>query len=144
MPTTARNRPEDLTARLGEVSGVAKGEALLKVLREVKNQIIGNKTKKLRYLHLGAVPKIVSVLAAAASEGGDSSIIVQAAAAVGSFACGVEDGVRAVVEAGAVPHLIRILSHPDEKVIPICYWCSKSFICGSSPWLSQKCVSCEV
>lgn len=118
MPTTAaRNRPEDLTARLGEVSGVAKGEALLKVLREVKNQIIGNKTKKLRYLHLGAVPKIVSVLAAAASDGGDSSIIVQAAAAIGSFACGVEDGVRAVVEAGCVPHLIQILSHPDEKVI---------------------------
>ncbi|KAI0516420.1 hypothetical protein KFK09_009095 [Dendrobium nobile] len=118
MPTTAAsNRPEDLTARLSEVGGVGKGEALLKVLREVKNQIIGNKTKKLRYLHLGAVPKIVSVLAAVASDGGDSAIIVQAAAVIGSFSCGVEDGVRAVVEAGAVPHLIRILSYPDEKVI---------------------------
>ncbi|XP_020574778.1 armadillo repeat-containing protein 8 isoform X2 [Phalaenopsis equestris] len=118
MPTkAASNRPEDLAARLGEVSGVAKGEALLKALREVKNQIIGNKTKKRRFLYLGAVPKIVSVLAAADSDGGDPAIIVQAVAAIGSFACGVEDGVRAVVEAGAVPHLIRILSYPNEKVI---------------------------
>lgn len=121
MPTlAASNRPEDLTASLGEVFGVGKGDVLLKSLREVKNQIIGNKTKKLRYLRLGAVPKIVSVLDSAASNGGDSensSIIVQAAAALGSFACGMEDGARAVVEAGAVPHLIRILSHPNEKVI---------------------------
>lgn len=129
MPASAaNNRPEDLTARLGvgAGAGAAQGEALLKALREVKNQIIGNKTKKLLYLHLGAVPKIVSVLAAAAassssdsggiSRGGDAAVIVQAAAAIGSFACGVEDGVRAVLDAGAVPHLTSILSHDDEKV----------------------------
>ncbi|KAK8937733.1 hypothetical protein KSP40_PGU015256 [Platanthera guangdongensis] len=121
MPTlAASNRPEDLAASLSEVVGVENGAALLKTLREVKNQIIGNKTKKLQYLHLGAVPKIVSVLASASSgaaDGGDSVIIVQAAAALGSFACGVEDGARAVVEAGAVPHLVRFLSHPNGKVI---------------------------
>ncbi|XP_064982118.1 uncharacterized protein LOC135623269 isoform X2 [Musa acuminata AAA Group] len=128
MPASAaNNRPEDLTARLGVGAGAAQGEALLKALREVKNQIIGNKTKKLLYLHLGAVPKIVSVLAAAAaspssdsggiSRGGDAAVIVQAAAAIGSFACGVEDGVRAVLDAGAVPHLTSILSHDDEKVV---------------------------
>ncbi|CAL9167523.1 unnamed protein product [Musa hybrid cultivar] len=128
MPASAaNNRPEDLTARLGVGAGAAQGEALLKALREVKNQIIGNKTKKLLYLHLGAVPKIVSLLAAAAassssdsggiSRGGDAAVIVQAAAAIGSFACGVEDGVRAVLDAGAVPHLTSILSHDDEKVV---------------------------
>lgn len=118
MPTLATSsRPEDLTASLGEVIGVENGAVLFKTLREVKNQIIGNKTKKLQYLHLGAVPKIVSALASASSDGGDSVIIVQAAAVLGSFACGVEDGARAVVEAGAVPHLVRILSHPDGKVI---------------------------
>ncbi|KAG0464313.1 hypothetical protein HPP92_020382 [Vanilla planifolia] len=95
MPSSAAtNRPEDLMEKLGVCATDKQGEVLLKALREVKNQIIGNKTKKLLYLHLGA-----------------------AAAAIGSFACGVEDGTRAVVEAGAVPHLIQILSHPDEKVV---------------------------
>ncbi|XP_042413293.1 armadillo repeat-containing protein 8-like [Zingiber officinale] len=124
MPSSAvTNRPEEVTARLGVGGGAAQGEALLKALREVKNQIIGNKTKKLLYLQLGAVPKIVSVLAAsvASSLGGagleDAPVIVQAAAAIGSFACGVEDGVRAVLDAGAVPHLISILSHHDDKVV---------------------------
>lgn len=125
MPSSAAiNRPEEVTARLGIGGAAAQGEALLKALREVKNQIIGNKTKKLLYLQLGAVPKIVSVLSAAvsaaASLGGagreDARVIVQAAAAIGSFACGVEDGVRAVLDAGAVPHLISILSHHDDKV----------------------------
>lgn len=117
MPASATgNRPEELAERLAVGDAAAEGEALLKVLREVKNQIIGNKTKKLRFLHLGAVPRISSVLASSAG-GGDAALIVQAAAAIGSFACGVEDGVRAVLDAGAVPHLIRILSHPDEKVV---------------------------
>nr|XP_010931024.1 armadillo repeat-containing protein 8 [Elaeis guineensis] len=117
MPASATgNRPDELAERLGVGGAAAEGEALLKALREVKNQIIGNKTKKLLYLHLGAVPRIVSVLASAAG-GGDAALIVQAAAAIGSFACGVEDGVRAVLDAGAVLHLTRILSHPDEKVV---------------------------
>lgn len=117
MPASAMgNRPEELAERLGVGGSAAEGEALLKALREVKNQIIGNKTKKLLYLHLGAVPRIVSVLASVAG-GGDAALIVQAVAAIGSFACGVEDGVRAVLDAGAVPHLTRILSHPNEKVI---------------------------
>ncbi|KAG0465787.1 hypothetical protein HPP92_019951 [Vanilla planifolia] len=121
MPSSAAtNRPEDLMEKLGVCATDKQGEVLLKALREVKNQIIGNKTKKLLYLHLGAVPKVVSVLAALSSAVGgaaEAPVIVQAAAAIGSFACGVEDGTRAVVEAGAVPHLIQILSHPDEKVV---------------------------
>ncbi|XP_026664778.1 armadillo repeat-containing protein 8 isoform X1 [Phoenix dactylifera] len=117
MPASATaNRPEELVERLGVGGAAAEGEALLKALREVKNQIIGNKTKKLLYLHLGAVPRIVSVLASAEG-GGDAALIVQAAAAIGSFACGVEDGVRAVLDADAVPQLTRILSYPDEKVV---------------------------
>ncbi|WOK93064.1 hypothetical protein Cni_G01757 [Canna indica] len=121
MPSSVvRTRPEDLAARLGVGGAAEQGDALLRVVREVKNQIIGNKTKKLRYLHLGAVPKIVSVLAAASQGGaghGDAAVIVQAAAAIGSFACGVEDGVRAVLDSGALPHLTSILSHPEEKVV---------------------------
>ena len=82
-------------------------------LREIKNQIIGNRTKKLLYLRLGAVPAVVAALAA---PGASPAALVQAAAAAGSFACGVDDGVRAVLAAGAVGHLTRLLAHPDNKV----------------------------
>ena len=82
-------------------------------LREIKNQIIGNRTKKLLYLRLGAVPAVVAALA---EPGASPAALVQAAAAAGSFACGVDDGARAVLAAGAVGHLTRLLAHHDEKV----------------------------
>ncbi|KAK1313611.1 hypothetical protein QJS10_CPA06g01807 [Acorus calamus] len=121
MPATkTNNRPEELTERLSSAaSGGGGGDGgLLKVLREVKNQIIGNRTKKLWYLKLGAVPTIVSILSSAADS--DSALIVQAAAALGSFACGVDAGARAVLDGGAVPILVRLLSNRDEKVVDAC------------------------
>ncbi|CAL4990197.1 unnamed protein product [Urochloa decumbens] len=122
-------RPEELTARLagsgpalgagcGGSGAGAGGEAAeherVRALREIKNQIIGNRTKKLLYLRLGAVPAVVAALA---EPGASPAALVQAAAAAGSFACGVEDGARAVLAAGAVGHLIGLLAHPDEKVV---------------------------
>lgn len=103
----------------------------LKALREVKNQIIGNRTKKLAFLKLGAIPTVASILAEADSQLADgdvsivdknsdyynNNIIIQSAAALGSFACGFDAGVRAVLDAGALPYLIRLLSNSDEKVI---------------------------
>ncbi|KAK7301832.1 hypothetical protein RJT34_12708 [Clitoria ternatea] len=85
-----------------------------KAIREVKNRIIGNRTKKLSYIKLGAVPKVAAALADSNST---PDLVVQSAAALGSFACGVDAGVRAVLDAGAFPHLIRLLSAPDEKVV---------------------------
>ncbi|XP_020227625.1 armadillo repeat-containing protein 8 [Cajanus cajan] len=93
-------------------------EIKLKAIREVKNQIIGNRTKKLSYIKLGAVPALASALAEAdAASASGSSLIVQSAAALGSFACGVDAGVRAVLDAGAYSHLIRLLSAADNKVV---------------------------
>ncbi|KAI4305103.1 hypothetical protein L6164_028491 [Bauhinia variegata] len=90
----------------------------LKAIREVKNQIIGNRTKKLSYIKLGAVPAVAAVLAEGdANSDCGSNLIVQSAAALGSFACGVEAGVRAVLDTGAFPHLFRLLSTSDEKVV---------------------------
>ncbi|KAJ7964098.1 Armadillo repeat-containing protein 8 [Quillaja saponaria] len=90
----------------------ADAEIKLKAIREVKNQIIGNRTKKLSYIKLGAVPAIAAILAEADTDiDGGSNLIVQSAAALGSFACGVDAGVNAVLEAGVFPHLIRLLSH---------------------------------
>ncbi|XP_014502530.1 armadillo repeat-containing protein 8 isoform X1 [Vigna radiata var. radiata] len=93
-------------------------EIKLKAIREVKNQIIGNRTKKLSYIKLGAVPVLAAVLASAdADSTPGSSLVVQSAAALGSFACGVDAGVRAILDAGAFPHLIRLLSAADDKVV---------------------------
>lgn len=123
--STTSNRPEFLVQNLISSSKSNSGNnklLLFTSLREIKNQIIGNKTKKLLYLRLGAVPKIISILK---SESQDFSriedvnllILVQAAAAVGSFACGMEEGVKAVVENGAIDCLVRILDCSNEKVI---------------------------
>lgn len=114
---SSAHRPEDLISRLS--SAAVDGEAKLKALRELKNQIIGNRTKKLLYIKLGAVPSVVSILSSAAADGDASStsVLVQSAAAVGSFACGFEAGVKAVLDAGAFPHLLNLISHPNSKVV---------------------------
>ncbi|KAG5238408.1 armadillo repeat-containing protein [Salix suchowensis] len=114
--------PMDLLTRLDSPDPETK----LKALREIKNQIIGNRTKKLSFLKLGAVPAVASILSSYATQADSqlvdadvstSSIIVQSAAVLGSFACGFDAGVRAVLDAGAFPHLIRLLSNFDEKVV---------------------------
>lgn len=114
--------PEDLIGRLS--SAQAPHEAKLKALRDLKNQIIGNRTKKLAFLKLGAVPSIVAILASSAtaySTEGDGrdfheSFLIQSAAAIGSFACGLDAGVKAVLDAGAFPILFTLISHPNHKV----------------------------
>lgn len=87
--------------------------ARLKALRDVKNQIIGNKTKKLSYIKLGAVPRVVEILASDT----ETPLLVQSAAAVGSFACGIEAGVKAVLDSGVLPHLLKMLSNRDSKQV---------------------------
>ncbi|CAI9272997.1 unnamed protein product [Lactuca saligna] len=116
MPGSASttHRPEGLIERLRSAAADG-GEAKLKVLRELKNQIIGNRTKKLSYIKLGAVPSVVSILSSASSS--VDCLLIQCAATIGSFACGVDAGVKAVLDAGAFPHLINLLSHSNEKVV---------------------------
>ncbi|OWM69184.1 hypothetical protein CDL15_Pgr025371 [Punica granatum] len=117
-PATSASRPStDLVARLSS----SDLQVQLKALRDIKNQIIGNRTKKLTFIKLGAVPAVASVLAdafdAASCCASSSDLVVQSAAALGSFACGVDAGVRAVIDAGALPYFVRLLSSSDEKVV---------------------------
>lgn len=125
-PPPTHSRREDLIGRLSSSSTEAK----LKALRDLKNQIIGNRTKKLCFLKLGAVPSVTSILSsssataaasAAVCSGNDvelnDSLIIQSAAAIGSFACGFDDGVKAVLDAGAFPLLLRLISYPNDKVV---------------------------
>lgn len=124
MPTSAtassshRRATPDLLVRLGSTDTEVK----LRALREVKNQIIGNRTKKLSFLKLGAVPAVADALAQAQAQAqaqDQAELLVQSAAVLGSFACGFDAGVRAVLDAGAFPNLINLLSYPDEKVMNI-------------------------
>lgn len=62
------------------------------------------------------MPDVVA-LASRADASGDREELVQSAAALGSFAYGVEDGVRAVVAQGAVATLLRALGSEDEGVV---------------------------
>jgi type II secretory pathway component PulF len=41
---------------------------------------------------------------------------VQSAAAVGSFACGIDVGVKAVLDSGVLPHLLKMLQNGNSKV----------------------------
>ncbi|XP_022856035.1 armadillo repeat-containing protein 8-like [Olea europaea var. sylvestris] len=129
MPTSAPppsnypTRSEDLIGRLNSVH--IPCEAKLKALRELKNQIIGNRTKKIAFLKLGAVPSLVSILSSAVAENGgnlefNEPVIIQSAAAIGSFACGLDAGVNAVLDAGAFPLLFGLVSHPNEKIVDAC------------------------
>lgn len=127
MPTSApsnhSSRPEDLIGRLN--STITPYEAKLRALRDLKNQIIGNRTKKLAFLKLGAVPSVAAILSdAAATEGsgGDArelheSVLIQSAAAIGSFACGLDAGVKAVLDVGAFPLLLSLIFHVNDKVV---------------------------
>ncbi|XP_054818461.1 uncharacterized protein LOC129318002 isoform X2 [Prosopis cineraria] len=113
-PSVSSNTSDPILDRLASTDCEIK----LKAIREVKNKIIGNRTKKLSYIKLGAVPVVASVLAEAdANSDSGANLIVQSAAVLGSFACGVEAGVRAVLDAGALPRLFRLLSATDEKVV---------------------------
>ncbi|OMO81686.1 Armadillo [Corchorus capsularis] len=119
--TTNSHRPSELLSRLAS----SEPEVKLRALREVKNQIIGNRTKKLSFLKLGAVPAVAGILADSADgvvgknncNNDINNILVQSAAALGSFACGFDAGVQAVLDAGAFPNLLRLLANSNEKVV---------------------------
>ena len=104
----------DSQADLGANLGAADADSTLHAIRDVKNQIIGNKSRKLSYIKLGAVPRVVELLASADAE---LSVRIQCAATVGSFAYGIDDGLKAVLESGGVLQLIQMLSSLDERVV---------------------------
>lgn len=83
-------KSQDIVQKLRSDDALVK----MRAVRSLKNEIIGSKNKKLTFIDLGAVPHVVELL----RQGHEAALLVQAAAALGSFAYGIEEGVRAVVE----------------------------------------------
>lgn len=83
-------------------------------MRCIRDQVIGNRSRKLAYLKLGVVERLVELLS---DPRAGSLIRINCAATVGSLAYGIEDGLRAVVASGGVAHLIQLLSSLDERVV---------------------------
>jgi len=81
--------PADLVAEL------QSGKDSFAAVRAIKNVIIGNKQKKQVFVSLGAVPRVVELLSC--DTGGP--LLVQCAAAVGSFAYGLDAGVQVATRA---------------------------------------------
>eukprot|EP01135_Chromosphaera_perkinsii_P005385 Nk52_evm66s343 gene=Nk52_evmTU66s343 len=108
MPCKAEEVVENLTSLDEQIR--------LDSVRKIKNAVIGNKTKKISYMQLGAIPKLIEIL-----QGDDQAdMLIQAAAALGSFACGTEQNVYALVNSNAVAPLVKGLSHSNKKVVEAC------------------------
>jgi hypothetical protein len=83
----------------------------LKAVRALKNQIIGNKFKKLQHLHL--VPLLLQLV----SSNSDADLQIQAISTLGSLAYGVEDGVLAIVAADGIQAIVSALESGDQRVV---------------------------
>lgn len=83
--------------------------------------VIGNKGRKLSYLQHGALQHLVGLLS---SE--DPQLLVQAAAAVGSFACGADSGLLTLDRpcVGFCCKSAKDLCYPGPQAYPISLFCA--------------------
>jgi len=101
--------PKDVIKQLTS----SDADAQCRAVRCLKNEIIGNPNRKQCFVQLGAVPRIVRILA----HPQEQRLAIQAAAALGSFAYQNTDGVAAIVESGGVAHLMKALTNADMKLV---------------------------
>lgn len=100
------------TNRAANGSGVsAESAGRLKAIREIKNSVIGNRFKKLQMLHV--LPELHNLV----SSSSDGELLVQALAAIGSIAYGVENGVKVIVECNVVDSLVHALTQDEPRVV---------------------------
>eukprot|EP00123_Amoebidium_parasiticum_P022845 comp9629_c0_seq1/m.4639 comp9629_c0_seq1/g.4639 ORF comp9629_c0_seq1/g.4639 comp9629_c0_seq1/m.4639 type:complete len:659 (-) comp9629_c0_seq1:155-2131(-) len=83
-----------------------------KALRNVKNAIIGNVTKKAVYVQLGAIPRLSNIV----QHDTEPGCLVQAAATLGSIAYDNDEAVQEITRLGGVDGLVRLLHNPDAAV----------------------------
>lgn len=84
----------------------------LAALKLLKNDVIGNRFKKLQHLHL--LPLLLELLGSAPAQ---PELQLQALAAVGSLAYGVDEGVRAIAAADGVAPMLAALGSGEQRVV---------------------------
>ncbi|KAF9120353.1 hypothetical protein BGW39_011482 [Mortierella sp. 14UC] len=109
-----------LTPHEVAVSQLATDQAVpldrIKSLRFIKNNIIGNKTKKDLYIQLGIVSRLQDIIST--KDDKDSQLKIQAVIVLGSFAFGNESNILALTNSGVVEPLLNCLNPSgDSKLI---------------------------
>ncbi|KAF9382683.1 hypothetical protein CPB97_007018 [Podila verticillata] len=85
-------------------------------LRFIKNNIIGNKTKKNLYIKLGILSRLQEIISV--KDDKDSQLKIQAVIVLGSFAFGNEGNIMALTNSGVVEPLLNSLNPSgDPKLI---------------------------
>ncbi|KAG0358941.1 hypothetical protein BGZ54_010209 [Gamsiella multidivaricata] len=102
------------------VSQLVTGHAVplerIKSLRFIKNNIIGNKTKKDLYIQLGIVSRLQDIISARDEK--DPQLKTQAIIVLGSFAFGNESNILALMNSGVAEPLLNCLNpNGDPKLI---------------------------
>ncbi|KAK3840142.1 MAG: armadillo-type protein [Linnemannia elongata] len=88
----------------------------IKSLRFIKNNIIGNKTKKDLYIQLGIVSRLQDIIST--KDDKESQLKIQAVIVLGSFAFGNESNILALTNSGVVEPLLNCLNPSgDPKLI---------------------------
>lgn len=116
---------KDMVAHL--LSDLTSGDRCksLLSLRQIKNQVIGNKFKKNRFIKAGAVPLVVEFLKENlqllgqphGNEIETNSIkeaLAQSVAALGSFACGSPEGLGHMLDSGGLEGLAATLAQIED------------------------------
>lgn len=88
-------------------------ESTARALWTMKNQLIGNKHKKVAFLNQGAVPMII----AAAEANASVDVWIQGAAALASLAYKQPAAVAEIRSARGVQLFMRMLASEDDKVV---------------------------
>ena len=113
-----RKRAEEAVGELKNLEPKAKRNTL----RLVRNEIIGDRTKKFTFVREGAVQAVSQILRDALTNPADldattTDLVIQSAATLGSFSCGWEMGAEAVIESGAVADLTTLLGSCDSRLV---------------------------
>lgn len=115
-------RPRELLKELRE------GKEIVRALKTIKNQVIGNKFKKYAFVSEGAIEVVLDVLNRTKSGSfmDDHADLVQqqAAIVIGSLVLS-EAGLRRLVNHEGIPILIAMLQSADEAVVEAGLWAVK-------------------
>ncbi len=106
---------DTMVARAADlVEGLSSGDpnVRLKSVRQIKNAVIGNKSKKVCFIKAGALPRILQLLL----QERDSEVLVQSATTLGSLGR-LPSGLDQLIQNAGIDGLVGTLSSPDLKVV---------------------------